>query len=443
MRIQDVIARKRDGAALSAEEIGYFVQAYTRGEIADYQASALLMAIYLRGMNEAETAFLTLAMAQSGRMLDLGNAGLPPGRPTIDKHSTGGVGDKASLIVVPILASAGALVCKMSGRGLGHTGGTLDKLEAIEGFRVGLTPQEMTDQVARIGACLAGQTDDLAPADKKLYALRDATATVGSLPLIVSSILSKKLAGGAEAFLFDVKAGDGALMKTPDEAHELARALVDGAVRNKRRAVAVLSDMDKPLGRTIGNALEVREAIQLLTPGSGDTDDRRLRELCVFLAGEGLALARLAPNAEAGRAQAVELLESGAALASFRAIIQAQGGAVSVVDAPDSLPRAPVVATVASPRAGYVTRIGAQSLGEVVVALGGGRARKEDTIDPAVGLVIRAPVGASVAQGDVLAEIHAQTSAQAEAVRARVEAAFTVGVEAIAAPPLVRGLVTG
>ncbi len=443
MRIQDVIARKRDNAALSADEIGFFVHAYTRSEIADYQASALLMAIYLRGMNEAETASLTLAMAQSGRMLDLATAGLPPGRPTIDKHSTGGVGDKASLIVVPLLASAGALVCKMSGRGLGHTGGTLDKLESIKGFRVGLTPQEMTEQVARIGACLAGQTDDLAPADKKLYALRDATATVGSLPLIVSSILSKKLAGGAEAFLFDVKAGSGALMKTPEEAEELARALVDGAVRNGRRAVAVLSDMDAPLGRTIGNALEVREAIDVLTPDNAETADRRLRELCVFLAGEGLALARLAPNSETGRARAAELLESGAALASFRAIVEAQGGDAAVVDNPGLLPCAPVVIPVASARGGYVARIDAQRLGEIVVMLGGGRGRKEDAIDPAVGLVVHAPVGAQLAAGGILAEIHAQTDAQAENVRARIADAFTISDQAIPIPPLIRGIVTG
>ena len=356
--------------------------------------------------------------------------------PTLDKHSTGGVGDKTSLIVVPILAASGALVCKMSGRGLGHTGGTLDKLESIPGFRVGLTPEEMVDQVARVGACLAGQTDDLAPADKKLYALRDATATVGSTPLIVSSILSKKLAGGAQFFLFDVKAGGGALMRTADEARALARALVGGSVRNGRRAVAVLSDMSQPLGRTVGNALEVREAIDLLA-GVPDADPR-LRELCLRLAAEGLRLAGIARDPETARLCAERLLRSGAAFAAFREIVAAQGGDVAAVDdAALLLPHARVVVAVPAVRDGYVAAIDARAIGEAVVKLGGGRARKEDAVDPSVGAVIHAPVGARVVAGDTLVEVHAASHGAAASVLDRVEAAFEIVGHPVEEPPLI------
>lgn len=434
MRIQDIIARKRDGDALSDEEIAFFVQAYTRGEIPDYQASALLMAIYVRGMHDAETAALTSAMAASGTQLDL--SALPEDRPTLDKHSTGGVGDKTSLIVVPLLAAAGVYVCKMSGRGLGHTGGTLDKLESIPGFRVDLSPGEMLGQVARVGACLAGQTADLAPADKKLYALRDATATVGSLPLIASSILSKKLAGGASAFLFDVKVGGGALMTTEAKAMALNRALVKGALRHGKRAVAVLSDMSQPLGSAVGNALEVAEAIAVLTPGSRSAVSARLRELCLLLAAEGLILCGSAAKGEA-RARAEHLLDSGAALAAFRAIVEAQGGDTSVVDAPDRLERAPVVVPLVAPATGYVAGIDARALGEVVVSLGGGRSRKEDTIDHAVGLVLRAEAGDAVEAGQPLVEIHARSEAQVGQARDRVLAAYDLTPEPVPRPALV------
>ena len=431
----DLIAAKRDGSALSAAQIAYFVDGFTSGDIPDYQASALLMAIYLKGMTPRETADLTGAMAQSGQMLDL--SGLPKGRPTLDKHSTGGVGDKTSLVVVPILAAAGVLVCKMSGRGLGHTGGTLDKLEAIPGFRIDLTPQEMREQVARVGACLAGQTGDLAPADKKIYALRNATATVGSLPLIVSSILSKKLAGGAQAFLFDVKMGSGALMETEAEARNLAQALVDGAEANGRQAVAVLSDMSEPLGETVGNALEVGEAIATLTPGTHlSAATKRFQELCVFLANEGLRLV-------GSHADAEQLLTSGAAKQNFREIVKAQGGDVSFVDAPQKLPRAPVVLPVPAPQTGIVAAWKTAELGQTVVALGGGRVRKTDTINPAVGLVMAARVGQTLQKGEPLASVHAQTEDAARAAIVRVWEAcvWAETGEKPMEPALIRGII--
>jgi pyrimidine-nucleoside phosphorylase len=437
LRITDIIAKKRDGSALTDEEISFFVKAYTAGDSPDYQASALLMAIYLRGMNDAETAALTGAMAASGRQLDLHASGLPTDKPTLDKHSTGGVGDKTSLVVVPILASLGIYVCKMSGRGLGHTGGTLDKLESIPGFRVGLSPEEMVRQVANVGACLAGQTADLAPADKKLYALRDATATVGSLPLIVSSILSKKLAGGASSFLFDVKVGNGALMETLDEARALAKALVDGAQRHQRPAIAVLSDMSQPLGDTIGNALEVGEAIRTLTPHAAPIN-ARFRELCIYLAAKGLLLAGTVPAESEARTQVEDALQSVAALAAFRRIVQAQGGDVSVVDDPTRLPAAPIVEAVTSPQAGYVAGINARLLGEAVVALGGGRARKEDTIDPAVGMVVATSIGKPVEIGGTLVYLHARNREQLTAARTAVLSAYQFSPQPVSVPPLIR-----
>lgn len=437
MRMQDIIAAKRDGAVLTNEQIAFAVDTITRGETPDYQAAALLMGVYLRGMNPAETADLTRAMAESGQMLDL--SGFPSGKPTLDKHSTGGVGDKTSLVVVPILAAAGALVCKMSGRGLGHTGGTLDKLEAIPGFRVGLSGPEMVGQVGRIGACLAGQTGDLAPADKKLYALRDATATVGSLPLIVSSILSKKLAGGAQSFLFDVKAGRGALMETVEEARALAEALVDGARQNGRRAVAVLSDMNEPLGSAIGNSLEVAEAIQTLTPGtSGNT---RFYALCVRLAAEGLHLVNLAQSVDEGKQQAESLLQNGDALRVFRNIVQAQGGDVSVVDDPRRFEQAPHIVPVVAEGSGFVAALDARELGETVVALGGGRARKEDTIDHAVGIVVHASVGVAVEVGQQLAFVHARTTEEANVALKRVQQAYRLQPEKAPEASLILGVV--
>lgn len=447
-RVADIIAKKRDGAPLTNEEISAFVAGYTRGDVPDYQAAAWLMAVYLRGMDARETADLTGAMAESGARLDL--SGLNKGV-TLDKHSSGGVGDKTSLVVVPIWASLGVPVCKMSGRGLGHTGGTLDKLESVPGFRVALTMDEMRDQVARVGACLASQTEDLAPADKKLYALRDATATVGSLPLIVSSILSKKLAGGADAFVFDVKVGSGALVPTPDAARELAGLLVAGAQAHNKQAVALLTDMDQPLGTTIGNALEVREAIETLTPPSGENGDNlvspRFRELCVALAGEGLALAGRAETAEAGRTLAVATLADGRALAAFVALVAAQTDGDTaraqalVRDPARFLQQAPEVVTVSAEQNGWVAGIQARTLGEIVVRLGGGRARKEDAVDYRVGLVVRAPVGTHVQAGDTLAEVHAALPGAADEARAAVLAAFFLQNAPVSPAPLVLGRV--
>lgn len=433
MRIQEIIAKKRDGYLLSSDELSFFVQGYTRGEIPDYQAAALLMAIYLRGMNPQETADLTAAMASSGEQLDLGDF-----IGALDKHSTGGVGDKTSLIVVPILAALGVPICKMSGRGLGHTGGTLDKLEAIPGFSVVLTPEQMVAQVHAIGACLAGQTEALAPADKKLYALRDATATVASLPLIVSSILSKKLAGGAPAFLFDVKVGKGALMKSDHDALELARALVMGAQAQGRRAVALLTDMDQPLGRTIGNALEVAEAIEVLT--SPDRADPRLRELCCQLAEEGLVLSQGVTRGDASQ-EVHRVLHSGAAASKFAELIAAQGGDATVVAHPERLAQAPLRLRVVAREAGYVTHFDTQALGEIVVRLGGGRATKDAEIDPAVGITLARRQGESVQVGQLLAQVHACDTSPLDDLMEAVYGAIRLGSTPVETSALVRQVV--
>lgn len=422
--MQDILAKKRDGGALTGAELAFFIDGYTQGSVPDYQAAALLMAIYLRGMDTAETAALTLAMARSGEQLDLAEF---PG--ALDKHSTGGVGDKTSLIVVPILAAAGVPVCKMSGRGLGHTGGTLDKLEAIPGFSVERTVEQMLGQVRAVGACIVGQTAQLAPADKKLYALRDATATVACLPLIVSSILSKKLAGGAPAFLFDVKVGSGALMKSDTDALALAEALVAGARASGRTACALVTDMSQPLGRTIGNALEVAEAAALLAAPS--QAEPRLKELCLTLAAQGIALVQ-GGSLEAGRRRATEVLESGEARRVWDALVRAQGG-----DPTAPLPQAPVVREVRALAAGTLRAVETQALGEVVVRLGGGRSRKEDTIDPAVGLEMLVTVGESV-EGRVLARVHAADSAAAALAEQGVRAALEIDAGPAEVLPLVR-----
>ena len=426
----EIIARKRDGAALTPQEIDFFVEGYTRGTIPDYQAASLLMAIYLKGMDGAETAALTAAMAHSGQQLDLSE--LPQ---ALDKHSTGGVGDKTSLIVVPILAAAGVPVCKMSGRGLGHTGGTLDKLEAIPGLTVALSPEQMLAQVRSVGACLAGQTEALAPADKKLYALRDATATVASLPLIVSSILSKKLAGGAPTFVFDVKVGSGALMKTEADAQALAEALVAGSVANGRRATALVTDMSQPLGRTIGNALEIREALELLDMPT--QAEPRLLELCLTLAAEGIALAQGVTVALAcARAEAA--VSSGEAAAKLRALVEAQGGVLA-----NGLPEAPVVQPILARHAGTIQSIKTQELGELVVRMGGGRSQKDDGIDPAVGLELLVGVGDRVAVGQLLGRVHARIQNDAEATESAVLGTLLLGSEPAKVLPLILQVIRG
>lgn len=418
MRMQEIIAAKRDGRLLSESEIRFWIRGCVDGTIPDYQSAALLMAIVLRGMDTRETAVLTEAMADSGERIASTEI---PG--ALDKHSTGGVGDKATLVVVPLAAAAGVPLCKMSGRGLGHTGGTVDKLASIPGYQCERSPEQMVAQVKAIGACLCGQSERLAPADARLYALRDATATVPSVPLIVASILSKKLAGGAQTFLFDVKAGGGALMPTVEDARVLATALVEASKAAGRRASAMVTDMEQPLGRMVGNALEVREAIELLDPRTNASADRRLRELCVALAAEAVAVHRAIPEADA-QAVVETVLRGGSGLAYFRAIAGAQGGDVRVVDDPGLLPRAELRLPVLSPEDGFVAGIGAREVGETVVALGGGRARKEDSIDPAVGVEIAAPVGARVSAGETLAWVHASDAERGADAVTRIQAVF-------------------
>lgn len=397
MRIYDIIAHKRDKAELSDEEIRYFVKGYVKGEIEHYHASALLMAIYLNGMTERETVTLTKEMAESGDMLDLsGIDGI-----TVDKHSTGGVGDKTTLIVAPIVASLGLKTAKMSGRGLGHTGGTIDKLEAIKGFCTSLSPEAFIENVKKHGICVVGQSGDLAPADKMLYSLRDSTATVGSMPLIASSIMSKKLAAGAQCIVLDVKTGSGAFMKTPEEAEELSRKMVDIGNSAGRRVAAVISDMDTPLGKNIGNSLEVIEAIEVLK-GKGSED---LREVCLVLAGNIIALAE-GVTAEEGCKKAEAQLESGAAFEKFKEFIASQGGSLGQIENPELFPKAEFCHRIIARESGYIERMNAEMIGSSSVILGAGRAKKDDSIDFAAGIILNRKTCDRVEKGDLLATLY-------------------------------------
>jgi len=428
MRAVDVIAKKRDGAELTQEEIEFFVQGCARGEIPDYQAAAWLMAVYLRGMSDRETRDLTLAMAHSGDVLDLRD--IAPC--VVDKHSTGGVGDKVTLVVAPTVAACDPPVAKISGRGLGFTGGTLDKMEAIPGYRADLTEAEFKAQLKEIGIVLTGQTGTLAPADGKFYALRDVTATVGSTPLIVSSILSKKIAGGSNAIVLDVKVGDGALMKTVEGAEALARELVRLGTGVRRRVVAFVSDMNQPLGWAVGNALEVKEAIQTLH-GEGPAD---LREHCLVIVAEMLGLAGKATCVSAGRRMAEEAIASGAAWQKFRALVAGQGGDVRAVDEPERLPQARLVEAVPSPQGGYLAAVAASRVGMAVVTLGGGREKKEDKLDYSVGVVLHHKVGDAVENGEPLFTIHANDEAKLAEARERVLSAYTFSDEPVERLPL-------
>ena len=412
MRAVDVIVKKREGGELTRAEIDFFVAGFNRGEIPDYQAAAWAMAVVLRGMSGRETLYLTEALAASGEQIDL--TGVVP--LAVDKHSTGGVGDKTTLAVEPIVAACGVPVGKMSGRGLGYSGGTLDKLESIPGFRVSLSRQEFLDQLARIGLVLCGQTADLAPADGKLYALRDVTGTVPSVPLIASSVMSKKIAGGARAIVLDVKAGSGAFMGTVEQAVELARRMVDIGRRTGRRVTALIADMNQPLGRAVGNALELREAIETLH-GQGPAD---FREHCLTVAGHLLLLAGKADSLRIAKRLAAEAIDSGAAWERFRMLVQAQGGDVHVVDNPERLPRAALISPVPAPRSGYLAAADARQVGETVVALGGGRSRKDDPIDHAVGAVVHYKVGDAVEAGAPLFTVHANDPAQRDAAVERL-----------------------
>jgi pyrimidine-nucleoside phosphorylase len=430
----DVIAKKRDGEELSKEEIAFFIQAYTADTIPDYQAAAWLMACFLRGMTDRETHDLTMAMVYSGETLDL--SGVVP--VAVDKHSTGGVGDKVSLVVAPLVAACGVPVAKMTGRGLGFSGGTVDKLESIPGYRTDLSVEEIKAQVAEIGIVLTGQTVDLAPADRKLYALRDVTATVESIPLIISSIMSKKLAAGADAIVLDVKVGKGAFMKTMEQAKALARGLVRLGTQAGRDVVALISGMDQPLGWAVGNALEVREAISTLHGGG----PRDFREHCLTVAAEMLVLSGAVEDQDEAFALALETLSLGAAWRKFRQMVQAQGGDVSYIDAPGSLPGAPFVEAMPAPRSGYLAGVNAVEVGWAVVDLGGGREEKGQPVDHRVGVVVHHKVGDLVQEGAPLFTVHASDKGKLAAARERVLAAHTFSDEPVQPLPLFHRRIT-
>ena len=433
MRVADLIRRKRDGGELAADEIASLVGAYTRGEVPDYQMSAWLMAVVCRGISRAEIAALTDAMLHSGEVLDLSDL---PGR-KVDKHSTGGVGDKTSLVIAPIVAAGGLYVPMISGRGLGHTGGTLDKLQSIPGFNVDLSLAEFRRVLGACGCALIGQTAEIAPADKKLYALRDVTGTVESPGLICSSIMSKKLAEGIDGLVLDVKVGSGAFMKTEEEAAHLAELMVETGARMGKRVVALLTDMDQPLGRAVGNSLEVIEACEVLG-GRGPAD---LRELCLELAGWMFELGGKVGSLPEGKELAAGLITSGKAKDKFREIIRLQGGDAGVVDAFERLPRAAHTFEVVSGEDGFVVGIECEQMGLASLALGGGRAKKEDAIDPAVGLTVHKRIGDTVRKGEALCALHYNDAARLADARRLVEMAYRVGPEVPAAKPLVRSVI--
>ena len=429
MRSLDIIAQKRDGKELKAAEIEFLINGYVAGDIPDYQMAAFLMATYIRGMTKAETAALTMAMAKSGDELDLSSL---PGR-KVDKHSTGGVGDKTTLVVGPLVAAAGVPVAKMSGRGLGHTGGTIDKLESIPGFRVELAQTDFFSNVQRIGLAVCGQTGNLAPADKKIYALRDVTATVASIPLIASSIMSKKIAAGADAIVLDVKCGSGAFMPDLKSAETLAQAMVDIGTSVGRQTVAVVTNMDQPLGAAVGNALEVKEAIMTLQ-NKGPDD---LTKLSLALGAHMLMLAGRTASVEEGERILQELLATGAAWDKFREFVAAQGGDVTVADNPELLPQAQFRLPVPAPKDGYVAQLRADKVGRASMGLGAVREKKEDVIDLAVGITVKCKVGDQVHQGDVLAEVHANDIDRGRQAVAEVLEAYTVVSEPTVSPALI------
>ncbi|MDD2553047.1 MAG: pyrimidine-nucleoside phosphorylase [Desulfotomaculaceae bacterium] len=421
MRMYDIILKKRDGMELTTAEIQYFINSYMSGSIQDYQVSALLMAIYFRGLNERETTDLTMAICDSGERADL--SAIPGVK--VDKHSTGGVGDKTTLVLVPLAAAAGVPVAKMSGRGLGHTGGTVDKLESIPGFKVDLGTAQFIDQVRRIGAAVAAQTGRLAPADKKLYALRDVTATVDSIPLIASSVMSKKIASGADAIVLDVKVGSGAFMRDQQSALKLARAMVDIGSRVGRRTVALITNMDQPLGFATGNALEVKEAIDTLK-GRGPQD---LLEICLELGATMLLLAGKADNVQGGKEILIDLLKSGQALNKFIEFISAQGGDPRVTREDGVLPAAELTAAVPAPSSGYIRAINAAMIGRSAMLLGAGRENKESQIDPAVGIVLQKKAGDTVKAGETLALVHANSTERLDQVKEHVQSAYQISAD--------------
>lgn len=433
MRMVDLIAKKRDGHALTTEEINFIVEGYTNGDIPDYQVSSLAMAIFFQDMNDQERADLTMAMVNSGDTIDLSAIeGVK-----VDKHSTGGVGDTTTLVLGPLVAALGVPVAKMSGRGLGHTGGTIDKLEAVPGFHVEIENDEFMRLVNENKIAVIGQSGNLTPADKKLYALRDVTATVNSIPLIASSIMSKKIAAGADAIVLDVKTGAGAFMKTDEDAKRLAEAMVRIGNNVGRNTMAVISDMSQPLGEAIGNALEVQEAIDTLQ-GKGPKD---LEELCLTLGSQMVYLAGQASSLEDAREKLIEVMNNGKALESFKTFLSAQGGDASVVDDPSKLPQAQFKIEVEAKEDGYVSEIVADEIGTAAMLLGAGRATKESEIDLAVGLMLRKKVGDSVKKGESLVTIYANRE-NVEDVKAKIYENMKISKEHVGAPTLVHGIVT-
>ena len=429
----DLLAKKRDGGTLSTEEIDFMIQGYTRGTIPDYQMSAMCMAILLRGMDERETLDMTMSMMHSGETLDLS----PIRGVKADKHSTGGVGDKTSLVLCPMVAATGLKIAKMSGRGLGHTGGTIDKLESFPGFTTAISEETFFRSVNEIGIAIMGQTADLVPADKKIYALRDVTGTVPSIPLIVSSIMSKKLASGADVIVLDVKCGDGAFMKTEADARRLAEGLTRVGRLAGRRCAAVITDMDQPLGYAVGNAVEVREAIAVLR-GEEEGD---LLELCLTLGGCMMVEAGFAAGIGEARERLLETIRDGSALGKLAAMVEAQGGDARAVYDPALLPDAAIKLEVPAAEAGYVSHIRAEQVGLVSMHLGGGRATKEDTIDLSVGVVLRKKVGDRVEIGESLGTIHASDPVKAEQAAELLRGCYELRPEPIERPAFIKAII--
>ncbi|OIK13629.1 pyrimidine-nucleoside phosphorylase [Bacillus sp. MUM 13] len=433
MRMVDLIEKKRDGKELATEEINFIISGYTDGSIPDYQMSALSMAIYFKGMSEKERADLTMAMVNSGDVIELsGIEGIK-----VDKHSTGGVGDTTTLVLGPLVAAVGVPVAKMSGRGLGHTGGTIDKLESVEGFHVEIENKEFIDLVNKNKIAVIGQSGNLTPADKKLYALRDVTATVDSIALIASSIMSKKIAAGADAIVLDVKTGAGAFMKTLEDSEALAKAMVSIGNNVGRNTMAVISDMSQPLGYAIGNALEVKEAIDTLK-GEGPED---LTELSLTLGSHMVYLAKKADSLEAARKMLQKAMEDGSALHSFKVFLEAQGGDASVVDNPERLPQAKYTFELEAKEDGYVSEIVADEVGTAAMILGAGRATKESVIDLAVGLVLRKKIGDEVKKGESLVTIYSNFE-DVEAVKEKLYENITVSSEKVEKPVLIHKEIT-
>jgi pyrimidine-nucleoside phosphorylase len=439
LRPQDIIRKKRDGAELSRDEIAFFVKGVTSGDVAEYQISAWLMAVFLNGMTDTEQSLLTEAMLHSGEILDFSD--IP--KPKVDKHSTGGVGDKTSLLIAPFAAAAGVCVPMISGRGLGHTGGTLDKLESIPGYRVDLSLKEFRKVLETTGFAMNGQTAEIAPADKKLYALRDATATIEAIPLIVGSIISKKGAAGLDAMVIDVKTGSGAFMSDPAKAKQLAQALVKTGNSLGMHSQALITDMNQPLGCAVGHSIEVLECINLLR-GEIDEGARPVLDLSIELAARMVVLAKLENTIDAARDRIKRVHESGAALETFRANVAAQGGEPHVCDdAARILPLTDKTFEVESPRSGFVTKVSTAEVGHTIAEAGGGRVRIEDKIDPRVGFVAKIKIGAEVRAGDSIGVVFCDDAARGQAAAARIRAAYEIGESPVEQPQLIKEVIDG